>query len=214
MPVLLLLLLLGILPAADPAEPLDVGRALRDPAWGWTAVTAADPAFAAAVAAARAGDTAPLAAWTRAADLDRRDLAAQVAMGQSDLPGADAHALHPLFEGLLAGVPADEPLRRALANHLAYSLVARPVPPTPAELARAGELADELEPALARPEVARGRNGHGIADTVACVRFLQGDRARAAGLWRRAIALSGPGMGGLYRRRLAAAESAEAPLPR
>ena len=101
-----------------------------------------------------------------------------------------------------------------MANHLAYSLVARPTPPTAAELARAGVLADELELALARPEVARGRNGHGITDTVACVRFLQGERARAAGLWRRALALTLPGSGSLYRRRLAAAETADAPLPR
>jgi hypothetical protein len=108
---------------------------------------------------------------------------------------------------MLAGLPpAADALQVMMANHLAYALVARATPPTPEELVRAGVLGNELDKAVQRPEVARSPNGHGIVDTVACIRFLQGDRVKAAALWRKAIELAAPRKEELYHRRLAAAE--------
>ncbi len=61
--------------------------------------------------------------------------------------------------------------------------------------------------AVRRPEVARSPNGHGI---------LQGERAKAAAMWRKAIALADAKNTELYRRRLDTAEgpATVAALPR
>jgi hypothetical protein len=196
-------------------------RAVRDPVWGLEAVAKADPALGAAIAAARTGDRAPLAAWTRAAAPSHLDLVGQILLAHGaelgEENGAVVLGLRPLFDGMLEGLPPTAgALQVSMANHLAYALVARATPPTAEELARAGVLGDGLELAVQRPEVAHGPNGHGVADTVACLRFLQGDRAKAAALWRTAIQLNGWSGSTLYHRRLAAAEDPAAgpALPR
>lgn len=190
-------------------DAVDGQRALREPVWGLDAVAMADAALGAAITAGKAGDGKPMTAWTKRAALPHVGLVAQVLMAQG--AGTDSEnatvGLRPLFEGMLAGLPpAADALQVMMQNHLAYALVARAMPPTPEELARAGVLGDELDKAVQRPEVARSPNGHGILDTVACIRFLQGERAKAAALWRKAIALADAKNAELYRRRLAAAE--------
>ena len=190
-------------------DAVDGQRALREPAWGLDAVAAADPTLGAAITAGKAGESKPMTAWTKSAALPHLSLVAQVLIAQG--AGTDSEsaivALRPLFDGMLAGMPpAADALNVMLANHLAYALVARDTPATTEELARAGVLGDALDQAVQRPEVARSPNGHGILDTVACIRFVQGDRAKAAALWRQAIALAEAKNAELYRRRLAAAE--------
>ena len=192
-------------------DAIDGQRAMREPAWGLDAVAKADPALGAAIAAGKAGDGKAMSAWTKGAALPHLGLVAQVLMAQGAEPGSDSESaaisLRPLFDGMLAGMPAAaDALNVMLANHLAYALVARATLPTPEELVRAGVLGDALDKAVQRPEVARSPNGHGIADTVACIRFLQGERVKAAALWRKAIELAGQRNVDLYRRRLAAAE--------
>lgn len=200
-------------------DAVDGQRAMREPVWGLDAVAMADPALGAAITAGKAGDSKPMTAWTKRAAMPHLGLVGQVLMAQgagSDSEGATV-GLRPLFDGMLAGMPpAAVALNVMMANHLAYALVARATPPTPEELARAGVLGDALDKAVQRPEVARSPNGHGILDTVACIRFLQGERVQAAALWRKAIALADAKNAELYRRRLAAAEgpATAAALPR
>jgi hypothetical protein len=202
-------------------DAVDGQRALREPAWGLDAIATADPALGAAITAGKAGDAKPITAWTRSANLAHLGLVAQVLMAQGSIPGTDSEAavvaLRPLFDGMLAGLPAAaDGLTVMMANVLAYSLVARATPPSAEELARAGILGDQLDAAVRRPEVARSPNGHAITDTIACIRFLQGDRTKAAGLWKKAIELAGAQAPELYRKRLAVAQGQDAkiPLPR
>lgn len=205
---------------ASGLDLLDTARALREPAWGLAEAGKADPVLGAAIAAADGGDAKPMAAWTRAAGAGHRNLVARILMAQGGAPGADAEAAvvarRPLFDGLLEGLPGDDELRLVAGNVLAYSLVGRASAPTAEELARAVVLAEGLERALKRPEVAKHPLGHAIADTVACVRFRQGEVKAAAAMWQRAITLAGKDAPELYRRRLAAVAGgdAAAPLPR
>ena len=197
-------------------DTIDFARARREPAWGLTAAAEADPDLGAAIAEARAGESAPLAAWTRKASESHRSAFVDILLAQGRVPGsADPNqdvlaALQPVFGGVMAGLPASDDARIVLANQMAYSLAARAKPPTPLELARAVEVAELLEQALQRKEVAGSSLGHGIADTIACIRYRQGDRKQAASFWRKAIDLAGADVPELYRRRLAAAEGADA----
>jgi hypothetical protein len=198
-------------------DAVDAQRARREPGWGLAAIADADAMLKPALAAAKAGNKAPMADWTRQADPGHRQLLADVLMAQTaDGDGETAiAALRPALDGLLDGLPKQDDLRIIVGNALAYALVARPVEPTAEELARAVALAAQLDKALGRKEIAGSPLGHGIADTVACVRFRQGDRVAAAALWRKAITLAGKRPGtDLYQRRLAAAGSATAALPR
>lgn len=190
-------------------DAVDGRRAMREPIWGLDAIAKADPVLGAAIAAGKAGDSKPIAAWAHSAPVFHLNLVGQVLLAQNGLPDGEGAviALRPLFDGMLDGMPAaNDALRLMMGNSLAYSLVARATPPTPEELAHASILGDHLDQALQRPEVGHGFNGHGIADTVACIRFLQGDRPKAVALWKKAIELAGTEVPDLYRRRLAAAE--------
>lgn len=200
-------------------DTIDFARARREPAWGLTAAAKADPDLGAAIVEARAGKSAPIAAWTRKASQSHRSAFVDILLAQGRGPGsADPNedaiaALQPVFDGVMAGLPARDDARIVLANQIAYSLAARVKAPTPPELARAVELAELLEKSLLRKEVAASRLGHGIADTIACIRYRQGDRKQAASFWKKAIALAGAEVPELYRRRLAVAEGADAAAP-
>jgi hypothetical protein len=205
---------------AKGLDTLDQRHAMRDPAWGLTAAGQADAALGAAIAAAKAGDAGPLTAWTKQANSAQRNLVGQLLMGQGQGPGQDSDivvvSLRPLFDGMIAGTPPAEDLRLLLSNTLAYGLVARPTAPTAEELARAVALAEPLEAAVRRPEIIANSLGHCIADTIACIRFRQGDRAKAATWWHQALTWAGAQAPELYRKRLAIAEGADAAdiLPR
>jgi hypothetical protein len=201
-------------------DGLDLSRATREPMWGLAEAGRLDAALGSALSALSAGDPAALQRWTSGAGQWHRTIVAQIALALPARAGADSEAAtvaqRPLFDALLAGMPAsDDRMRIELANTLSYGLVARTTAPTAEELARAATLADELDHALKRPEVERSPLGHAVADTIACVRYRQDQRPAAATLWRRAIALTEPKVPDLYRRRLTAAE-ADAPvdLPR
>ena len=207
--------------AVTGLDGLDRRKAVADPGWGLAEACKADPALGAAVTAARAGDAAPLAAWCKQVPKPHRDLLANLLFALARVaPGGDAGeaimAERSLYEGYLAGVPAQDDARVLVGNVLANTLVARAAAPNAEDLARAVVLANDLETALKRPEVESHPLGHTIADTVACVRYRQGELHAAAALWRKAIALAGAQPPDMYRRRLAAAEAgdAAAPLPR
>lgn len=203
-------------------DALDPRQTRQDPARGLDAAGAADPELGAALAAAKQGDGALVRAWLAKAVPMHRQIVYDLLLR---LPGAKAGAdpeeavvgLRPLYEAFVAGVPASDAMTRVdLENLLAYGLAARGVAPAAEELARAVALADGLEKNRKRPEIAQNPNGHGIVDTIACVRFRQGDLAAAARLWQQAITLAGKQVPELYRQRLAAAQAgkAGATLPR
>lgn len=132
---------------------------------------------------------------------------------------ADRFALtmgEPLVEGYLAAVPAQDDARILVGNLLANALVARATAPGAEDLERAVVLAKDLEAALQRPDVERHPLAHTIADTLACIRYREGQLPAAAALWQKAVTLAGAKSPELYRRRLEAAEAgdATAPLPR
>lgn len=202
-------------------DAIDMRKAMTDPAWGLAEAGKADAALGQALAAAAQGDPKPLTAWTKAAPQPHRDLLNRILQNVGRVvPGQDAEAAvvaqRVLLDGFLAGLPARDDGRILLANSLAYGLSARAAAPNAEELARAVALAKDLEAALKRPEVVKGPHGHGITDTIACVRFRQGQLAEAAALWKKAIALADKTDADLYRRRLAVAEAgdASAALPR
>ena len=212
---------------AKGLDTIDQRHVLSDPVWGMTAVTQADPVLAAALTAAKAGDAALLTAWAEKAGAPHRALLANLLMEQGQIAGgaagaaADAGdvavvALRPAFDALIATMENSENERVLLANTLAYGLVARATPPTHEELIRAVALDELVERALGKPEVTATPLGHALADTVACVRFRQGDLAQAATWWRKAIALAGAKPPELYTKRLAMATAgdAKADLPR
>jgi hypothetical protein len=202
---------------------IDLAKANQDPAWGLAEAAKADPALGKAIAAARVGDPAAVAAWVKAANPWLRQKFADLLLTQGNPPagGGDAEtaalACRPLFEGYLTGAPAsDEWQRLMVANLLAYVLAARAVPPTAEELARCGSLAGDLESALARTDIASGIQGANLRDTLACVRFRQGRFQDAATQWQKAIAQAGASdAAALFKRRLAAAQAVPpGPLPR
>jgi hypothetical protein len=214
-----------LVPGGDAAvaglDAIDRRKAVTDPGWGLAEAGKADPALGAAVTAARAGDSAPLAAWCKQVPKPHRVLLANMLLGLARVApkGEAAEAVvaeRPLFEGYLAGVPAEDDARVLVGNVLANALVARATAPSAEDLTRAGALANDLETALERPEVERHPLGHTIADTLACVRYRQGQLPAAAALWQKAMTLAGAKAPEVYRRRLAAAEAgdAAAPLPR
>ena len=202
-------------------DAIDMRKAMADPAWGLAEAGKADAALGTAIAAARDGDAAPLTAWCKQAGQAHRDLLARMleALGRV-APGVDAEAMvvaqRALLDGYLFGVPARDDSRIVVGNLLAYSLVARATAPNAEELARAVVLAKDLDAALKRDEVVRSPLGHGIADTIACIRYREGKLPEAVALWQKSIKLAGAQAPDLYRRRLALAEAgdAAAPLPR
>jgi hypothetical protein len=199
-------------------DAINMRKAMSDPAWGMAEAGRADAVLGAALTAARGGDAAPLTAWCKQAAQTHRDLLARLLEGLGrGAPGVDAQAAvvaqRPLFDGYLAGAPARDDGRLIVGNLLAYALVARATAPKPEELAQAVVLAKDLESALKRNEVARSPLGHGIADTIACVRYRQGKLPEAATLWQQSIKLAGAQAPDLYRRRLALAEAGNAAAP-
>ncbi len=207
--------------AVTGLDAIDMQKAMSDATWGLAEAGKADAALGVAITAARGGDAAPLTAWCKQAAQSHRDLLARLLEGLGRVaPGVDAEAAvvaqRSLFDGYLAGVPARDDGRITIGNLLAYALVARAAAPTAEDLARAIDLAKDLEVALKRNEVARSPLGHGIADTIACVRYREGKLPAAARLWQQSIKLAGVQAPDLYRRRLALAEAndAAAPLPR
>lgn len=207
--------------AVTGLDAIDIRKAMSDPAWGLAEAGKADAALGQALAAAAQGDPKPLTAWTKAAPQSHRDLLNRILQQVGRVaPGQDAEAAvvaqRALLDGFLAGLPARDDGRILLANSLAYGLSARAAAPNAEELARAVALAKDLEAALKRPEVAKGPYGHGIADTIACVRYREGKLPAAVALWKKAIALADKADADLYRRRLAVAEAgdAAAALPR
>ena len=204
--------------AAAGLDAIDRRKAVADPGWGLAEAGKVDPVFAAAVTAARAGDAGPLAAWCKRAPKPHRDLLANLllALGRVAARGDAVVAERPLVEGYLAAVPAQDDARILVGNLLANALVARATAPNAEDLARAVVLAKDLEAALQRPDVERHPLAHTIADTLACVRYREGQLPAAAALWQKAMKLAGAKSPELYRRRLEAAEAgdATAPLPR
>jgi len=206
-------------------DAIDMRKAMADPARGLAEAGRADAALAAAITAAEAGDAAPLAAWHKQAGQAHRVLVEQLLTGlvrsEAAAAGGEAEsatavvARRALIEGYLLGAPSADG-RIVVGNLLAYSLVARATAPSAEELARAVVLANELEAALMRNDVARSPLGHRIANAIACVRYREGKLPEAAAFWRKAIHLAGAEAPELYRRRLAMAEAGDtsAPLPR
>ncbi len=199
-------------------DAIDWRKAVTDPGWGLAEAGKVDPVFAAAVTAARAGDAAPLTAWCKQVPKQHRDLLANMLLGLGRVAaGGDAVvAERPLVEGYLAAVPAQDDARILVGNLLANALVARGTAPGTEDLERAVVLAKDLEAALERPDVERHPLAHTIADTLACIRYREGQLPAAAALWQKAMTLAGAKSPELYRRRLEAAEAgdATAPLPR
>ena len=168
------------------------------------AATARDPDLAVALASADQGRILPLSSWLNRVDaLRRQDLGVAVLATVRRDPGLAESQVHRLRA--LVGVPSGlAALDDALANLLAYTLVedgrARP----PELVALTGQLADRLE------QTQGDAGEHAYWDTIACVRFRQGNHAAAVRAWERALAgvpadqLSSRD---LYARRLAAAQA-------
>jgi hypothetical protein len=208
---------------ATGLEQLDIAAACREPKTGLEQAGGYEPALGAALTAAAAADPAALTAWTSSAPKWKRDLIGRVVLAISSAPpaGVDSETAvcdrRALYDGMIAGLPADDDLRIVLMNTLAYSLVARAAPPDDGAMRRAAELTEPLAVAITRPEVRGSGLGQGIIDTVACVRFRQGRYDEAAALWRDLLQLQAQGAErALYQRRLAAAEAkaATGDLPR
>jgi len=144
----------------------------------------------------------PIIADTARVDANRKRI------GQPPLAKAAA-----MMEATVVRIDEDG---RLAPGGLAKALVARATAPGAEDLARAVSLAKDLEAALARPDVERHPLAHTIADTLACVRYREGQLPAAAALWQKAMTLAGPKSPEVYRRRLAVAEAgdAAAPLPR
>lgn len=197
---------------------------------------AEDAELAPALHRADRGDTAPLSTWlVRAHPRERQRLVrAQLALiAQAGPPGPEGRPLPddrtawPFRHRLraLAAVTCGDAGRDIdVLNALAYALVAGTGRPAPADVDYAGRLAERLERRM------RADPAHDVWDTIACVRFLQGDWARAKAGWAAAAELlakepAGPArdlLEPLYRARLEAAahnlnpppHSAPKPLPR
>jgi hypothetical protein len=215
--VILLVFLASLLAISALATP----GTLPEPQAAIRAMVERDPALGEALAGTQRGDTGPLIRWLNRADgRDRQALAVFTlaecgALEAAHPPGfttsdQDLYRLRYRLIALAALSTERTDLDLAIENALAYGLVAGTATPTADGLARAVAILPRLEAAVAKlPD-------HGLIDTIACVRFRQGEFETARHLWSTALArLAETGQGGdperravaerLYRLRLEAA---------
>jgi hypothetical protein len=173
----------------------------EDPA-GWRVFDARLPV---AMAAVGHGDAAPLMEWCVQAGATRRQFLGVNLYRIWSMPqGRSLVDQRHLLAFLDACPQPAEAIWVYLANQVAYNIAGGAHEPTAADLVHAVRLADGLQAAVEDC----GTDIHHLIDTIACVRFRQGDRATAAALWRRAIQAAtdqGDAVPNLYRQRLAAA---------
>jgi len=154
----------------------------EQPAKAISAMIGEDPELGPALAAADTEDTRPLTTWlVRASDLRRQRLARLILAstigtdGSHTMPddrsGWSTRFRLLAFLQLGTGLAA---LDHQVDNALAYTLaMGSGVVPTPADLAIAVQIAERIERRL------RVDPDHSLWDTLGCVRFLQGDWAKA-----------------------------------
>ncbi|MFM2092665.1 MAG: hypothetical protein RLZZ127_3154, partial [Planctomycetota bacterium] len=201
----------GVLTAEDP------GTALQ-------AEVQARPELGPAFAAADAGDQAPLIAVLRQAPVEsvQRVALCLVRIGTEGstalgVPANDTRAMYAYRHRLkaFARVVTGEPgLDRILDNLTAYVVVAGTEVPTAEDLAVARETLPRLEAAVQKP----GPGDHAVWDTIGCVHARLGDWRAARNAFAQALSrMEAEGdstvaalVGDLYRRRLAAADLAQA----
>lgn len=154
----------------------------EQPAKAISAMIGEDPELGPALAAADTGDTRPLTTWlVRASDLRRQRLARLIVASGVVADGAhnisDDRSCWSTRFRLLAflelgtGLPV---LDHQVDNALAYTLaMGSGAAPAPADLGVAVVIAERIERRL------RADPDHMLWDTLGCVRFLQGDWAKA-----------------------------------
>jgi hypothetical protein len=175
---------LGLLAALVLLQVRENMRLLNEteqPAKAISALVSEDQALGTALAAADAGDTRPLTTWlVRSPDLRRQRLArlilaSSAGTGSKAIPDdrsgwAHRHRLLAFLE-LGTGLSG---LDAQIDNALAYTLaMGTGEQPAASDLAIAVRLAERLDRRL------RVDPDHSLWDTVGCVRFLQGDFAKA-----------------------------------
>jgi hypothetical protein len=197
---------------AKGLDSVDFARARREPTWGLSAVAKADPVLGAAITAK---SSASMAAWIRKASKSDQEAITDLLLVQgrilgSKQPNYDAIvALQETFDGVITGLPVKDDARIMLSNQLAYALVARTTAPRKSELDHAATLTEILEKAVLRKEVIQSGQADGFLDTIACVRFYQGDRKQAATIWKKILLQTGKDASELYKKRLSVAEGSD-----
>lgn len=229
-------MLLGVMIAALVLQVLSAAALVGAPRAALLQLCAEDGELGVALARADRGDTTLLATWLVRAQPLQRKLLVQAQLGLIELAGPPGPEGRPLsddasiwpFRHRLRALSAvscgDASLDYQVVNALAYVLTTGQEQPGAADVAFAGKLADRLERRM------RADPAHGGWDTIACVRFRQGDWGRAKTAWASAQELlakedAGPLrtlLEGLYRARFEAAahnlnpppHAAAKPLPR
>ena len=196
------------LPPLKGIEALDQAHADRNPVWAVEEVRRLDPTLATAMDLAERGQSEALVQWIAKAGIRARSVLGRVLTTPIQAP-ADAAAKArrtTLTDGFLAGCPREESAWILVANQVADAIVAGGTPPSPAGLARAADLATHLLAAVDDCQT----DVDWLLDTVACVRFRQGDRPGAIAFWKRAAAaaevIERKQTAALIRKRLAGAE--------
>lgn len=196
-------------PAAQGIVTIDLAAAIRDPEQGLLQARQADPLLARALEEAHLGRRDALVAWIAMAGIEpRAALGAILRAARKSASSPDlVRTRDLLLDDFLAGCPREEESWITVADSVAHAIVVNDAPPDASRLAMASALAGHLASALedANTDVDR------LLDTIACIRYREGDAAAAIDLWKRAATAANSvdraTAAGLYRHRLTAAGS-------
>lgn len=158
-------------------------------------MTSHDPHLAPALAAADAGDSAPLLTWLNAAPSQTRQALAGVltrialqrdGLALDDQTSAVDRAMYRYrlrFTTFLNIPTGDTEIDEKLDNQLAYILVAGTSQPTATDIAVAMRILPRLEKQVARTP------SSAVWDTIGCVAYVSGDSAKSKVAFQHAVTL-------------------------